>query len=350
MSLKATGSAFAPASLLGYFHDRQSNPGNAWREDRNATKRSGKRAHYQGALSESRDLRPRWRSIELAAMNHKVRLQLLSSTVLSLALTLSWDPAAMAAGAASAWTEGYNNKSRLLSGAGLAPSEAPLFAGFEIAMPPGWKTYWRSPGDAGGVPPSFDWSGSENLGSAHVLYPAPHRLIDKSGAAIGYKDHVLLPIEIMPKDAAKPVKLRLKAEYGVCKDICIPAEAAMELDIGPAPDVSSEISEAFALVPRTTPKAGADPVITKWAIEGADTKPVLKIEVSDPGGQGGDAFVEAPEGLYVPVPKKTSDANSRATYEVDLSDGVDFQALRGQNLTVTLVGAKGQSQAVIKID
>ena len=270
--------------------------------------------------------------------------------MLGLALALSSGSAAMAAGAASAWSEGYNNKSRLLAGAGVAPSAAPLFAGLEIAMPAGWKTYWRSPGDAGGVPPSFDWSGSENLGSARVLYPAPHRLIDKSGAAIGYKDHVLLPIEITPKDAAKPVKLRLKTEYGVCKDICIPAEASLELDLRPAADVSSEISEAFALVPRSVPKAGADPVIAKWTIEGAGAKPVLKIEVADPGGQGGDAFVEAPVGLYVPVPKKTSDVNGRATYEVDLSDGVDFKALRGQNLTVTLVGAKGQSQAVIKID
>lgn len=270
--------------------------------------------------------------------------------MLGLALTLSCGSAAMAAGAASAWSEGYNNKSRLLAGAGVSPSAAPLLAGLEIAMPVGWKTYWRSPGDAGGVPPSFDWSGSENLGAARVLYPAPHRLIDKSGAAIGYKDHVLLPIEITPKDAAKPVKLRLKAEYGVCKDICIPAETALELDLSPAADVSDEISQAFALVPRTTPTA-SDPVIAKWTVEGAAAnKSVLKIEVADPGIQGGDAFVEAPEGLYVPVPKKTSDANGRATYEVDLSEGVDFKALRGQNLTVTLVGAKGQSQAVIKID
>lgn len=295
-------------------------------------------------------MRSRRRTIELPVMTHYYPLKSGAAAVLAASIGLGWSCAAAAAGAASPWSEGYNNKSRLLAGAGVSPSSAPLFAGIEIAMQPGWKTYWRSPGDAGGVPPSFDWSGSENLELARVLFPAPHRLIDKSGPAIGYKDHVLLPIEITPKDASKPVKLRLKAEYGVCKDICIPAEAALELDVSPKAGVSSEISDAFALVPRTAPKAGADPVIAKWQVEGPDAKRVLKIEVADPGGQGGDVFVEAPAGLYVPVPKKTSDANGRATYEVDLSDGVDFKALRGQDLTVTLVGEKGQSQAVIKID
>ena len=37
-------------------------------------------------------------------------------------------------------------------------------AGIEIRLAPGWKTYWRYPGDSG-VPPRFDFSGSRNVKS-----------------------------------------------------------------------------------------------------------------------------------------------------------------------------------------
>ena len=55
-----------------------------------------------------------------------------------------------------------------------------LRAGIEIKLQPGWKTYWRYPGDSG-VPPRFDFSGSENLKTAKVLYPAPHLFTDEAG-------------------------------------------------------------------------------------------------------------------------------------------------------------------------
>ncbi|MCX8508161.1 MAG: protein-disulfide reductase DsbD family protein, partial [Rhodobacteraceae bacterium] len=35
-------------------------------------------------------------------------------------------------------------------------------AALRLTMAPGWKTYWRAPGDAG-IPPRFDWTGSANL-------------------------------------------------------------------------------------------------------------------------------------------------------------------------------------------
>ena len=59
--------------------------------------------------------------------------------------------------------------------------------GIEIKLQPGWKTYWRYPGDSG-VPPRFDFSGSDNLGRAKVLYPAPHLFTDETGNSLGYKD------------------------------------------------------------------------------------------------------------------------------------------------------------------
>src|SRR5207247_8452494 len=81
----------------------------------------------------------------------------------------------------------------LMSSRPLSSTPLPYTTLFRsIAIPGGWKTYWRSPGDAGGVPPEFDWQGSENLAAARVKYPAPHRLHDdKAGDAVGYKDGVI---------------------------------------------------------------------------------------------------------------------------------------------------------------
>ena len=55
-----------------------------------------------------------------------------------------------------------------------------LRAGIEIKLQPGWHTYWRYPGDSG-VPPRFDFSGSDNVASVKVLYPAPHLFTDETG-------------------------------------------------------------------------------------------------------------------------------------------------------------------------
>ncbi len=91
-----------------------------------------------------------------------------------------------AAEIASPWVDGHSSRVRLVGGASLV--------GIEIELPEGWKTYWRTPGEAGGVPPAFDWSGSKNLASAQVLYPAPKRFSDSSGDTVGYKGTIVLPV------------------------------------------------------------------------------------------------------------------------------------------------------------
>src|SRR5271169_3891811 len=124
-----------------------------------------------------------------------------------LVMTLG-QPARAADASASAWAEDSRSGVRLIAGANKN-GEAPLRAGIEIKLQPGWKTYWRYPGDSG-VPPRFDFSGSENLKSAKVSYPAPHLFSDDSGNSLGYKDEVIFPVTVEPAQPGKPVTLRLK--------------------------------------------------------------------------------------------------------------------------------------------
>ena len=99
-------------------------------------------------------------------------------TLVLVALTLAMAglPAPTRAGEASPWSSVDGAAIRLLPG--KAPAAGP--AGIEIKLAEGWKTYWRSPGDAG-IPPTFDWSKSQNLGSIAVLWPAPSRFDDEGG-------------------------------------------------------------------------------------------------------------------------------------------------------------------------
>lgn len=250
---------------------------------------------------------------------------------------------------ASDWVKGLDNKARLVAGQAVRDGQAGLYAGVEVAMPEGWKTYWRSPGDAGGVPPDFDWQASENLASADVLYPAPHRLHDKAGDAVGYKGGVIFPVRLIPKDATKPVVLHGKVEYGLCKDICIPAEVNLKVLIPPDVGASSELTETLARVPQQRPRSGVDPRLAAWHLDQSTEKPTLVLNVETTSPDNADAFVVAADGTYIPLPKRVSNASGKALFEVDLSDGVDIKDLKGKPLTVTMVDGKGQSETTITL-
>jgi DsbC/DsbD-like thiol-disulfide interchange protein len=240
----------------------------------------------------------------------------------------------------SDWVQGHSSRARLIAGNGMA--------GVEVQMPEGWKTYWRTPGDAGGVPPSFDWSKSENLAEATVLYPAPKRFSDKAGDTVGYKGTVVFPVRLTAKDPAKPIDLRLLLEYGVCKEICIPAEAALSLAVAPVKgEIPDELAAALKQVPAPEDERRAgDPVLKRVVSDLTGAKPSIVLDAEFPAGsEHADLFIEAPGGLFVPLPKKTSDDGSgHLTFQVDLSQDVDVQALKGQKLTATLVSDNGQSE------
>src|ERR1700745_509066 len=108
-------------------------------------------------------------------------------------------------------------------------SGAVLLGGIAFQLQPGWKTYWRMPGDSG-VPPRFDFSKSDNVEAVTVMWPAPLKFDDGAGGhSLGYHDQFVLPRRIAAKAADKPVTLRAEINYAVCEKLCIPVEASAEL-------------------------------------------------------------------------------------------------------------------------
>src|ERR1700737_4663709 len=127
---------------------------------------------------------------------------------------------------ASPWQRDGHSAVRLLAG---SRSGAVLLGGIALQLQPGWKTYWRTPGDSG-VLPRFDFSKSENIEAVTVLWPAPAKFDDGAGGhSMGYHNQIVLPLRIVAKNADKPVTLRAGINYAVCEKICIPVEANAEL-------------------------------------------------------------------------------------------------------------------------
>jgi DsbC/DsbD-like thiol-disulfide interchange protein len=252
-------------------------------------------------------------------------------------------------GVSTPWVPLHASRVRLVAGPHLERSGGRVAAGLELTLEDGWKTYWRMPGDAG-VPPAFDWSKSTNVASINILYPAPIRLSEPAAETVGYKGSVIFPIEFTAKDPTHAVNLKLDLELGICRDICIPASTTLVLEVPPATAAGAPLpalSDAFDRVPRGgADRRPSDPLLTNVTAKLDGTAPGILIEAKFPReDKTSDVFIEAPDGIYVPLPKKLPAAtDGTARFEVDLSRGGNAQELKNKVLTLTLVSSGGASE------
>ncbi len=244
-------------------------------------------------------------------MSHKIHAQAAVILAINLVATVAARPAAAAD--ASGWDGDQRASIRLIAG---AQHGALHRAGIEIRLAPGWKTYWRYPGNSG-VPPRFDFAGSTNVKSVAVRYPAPHRLADESGISIGYKGGVVFPLEIVPQNAARPVVLALKADYAICEKICIPAEGKAELTFDGKPGGQDGwLKQNEALVPKAATIGAGDRLAVR-----AVTREGKRILVDVAASGAVALFAEGPAAdwaLPVPAPVEGAPAGQqRFAFELD---------------------------------
>jgi len=226
---------------------------------------------------------------------------------------------------ASPWVEDTYSAIRLIAGANKSGADG-LRAGIEIKMQPAWHTYWRYPGDSG-VPPRFSFSGSDNLATVKVLYPAPHAFTDEVGTTIGYKGNVILPLRVFPRQMDKPVTLRAKIDYAVCDRLCVPVEAHLELTLSGAGGADNPaLAAAEARVPK--PVSAAEAGLTARRANDDKLKPLVFVDLAAPTGQTVELLVEGPTPEWaLPIPKPTQGAppgHQHFGFELDgLPPGVD---------------------------
>ena len=111
-----------------------------------------------------------------------------------------------------------------------------LTVGLRLEHQAHWHTYWISPGT--GYATSLTWDLPPGWSAGPIRWPAPHRVYDtsKNLAGNGFENITTLPVTLTPPRDLRPgqaVTLRAKAEWLMCKDVCIPGEAELSLTLTP---------------------------------------------------------------------------------------------------------------------
>jgi DsbC/DsbD-like thiol-disulfide interchange protein len=249
----------------------------------------------------------------------------------------------------SPWVPSANSKTRLVSGTVNIDGKPTVLSGVQLRMDQGWKTYWKNPGDSG-MPPGFDWAGSKNLKSAEVLYPAPHRFADGGGTAIGYDEEVVFPVKVTPEREGEPIELKLAFDYGLCRELCIPNDVSLGLEVPASPAQSAGdallLASSLALVPKPAepemlPRvSGVEP-----PLDGA--APRLFIDaLFAPGAKETDLFIDGGD-VLLPVPKPLGPpAAGKQRFVVNFVDPAAATSIKGKPLTLTLVSDLGSSETI----
>lgn len=239
---------------------------------------------------------------------------------------------------------------RLVSAVGGVGDLAELRLGLEFRMQPGWKIYWRSPGTSG-YPPKARWTESMNVASAAIDWPAPLRFTVFGIEAVGYKDEVVLPLTVRPETPGQPLQLRAEVNYLTCKELCVPGDGVLSLDIPAGPATATP--EA-ALIDRYRAQVPVAAGLLGVAVDEAVLKPdeqdsvVLRLAIrSETPLARPDIFVEGPLAAFFESPDAKLLDGGRRVVATLRGVGAEPAEMVAEPLLVTLVdGDRAAEQAI----
>lgn len=261
---------------------------------------------------------------------------------IALSLMLAAMLAEPALASSSAWRDFEGGSIRLVTTG--APDDAGIVQGaLQIELKPGWKTYWVDPGDAG-VPPTIDVSTSRNIASASMSFPAPRRFDDGFAKWAGYDEPVSFPVAFALAEAKQPAAIEAKVFLGICETICIPAQAALNVDPASDPDNADDaavVQAALDALPgEATPDFGAA-VVTA-------SKDAVTVEAKFAGEPAdADFFLAGAEG-YQFAPPERRDEGGRLLFSVPILQQPDTAPNKGA-LQYTLTSAAGAVSGAIPL-
>lgn len=212
--------------------------------------------------------------------------------------------------------------------------------GLAIRLDSGWKTYWRVPG-AGGIAPEITVTGA-NLASFTVAMPLPQRLAVNGEEVIGYQHEVLLPLRIVPQTVAAPSTATVTAFFGVCDQVCIPAQFTATAVLAPvaaaAGNADADMVKGWQQrVPRRVEQG---PVTTAQAVQDGSAV-VLELAMPAPAQ---DVFVEGPDMLFFHQPEF-----SAGMARLRVSGVATAKELSGRQLLVTVATPDGGLEQAITV-
>lgn len=158
-----------------------------------------------------------------------------------------------------------------------------VMGALRVTLSDGWKTYWRTPGDAG-IPPTFSWKGSQNVADVQITWPAPEVFLTSGLRTLGYHNQMVLPVEITPARPGKPVRLKGRLGIGICKDVCVPSELKFDHRMDRDAKRNPTIAAALASRPYSAREGGVRSATCTLSPTQYGMKIVARIAMPSAGG------------------------------------------------------------------
>ncbi len=237
----------------------------------------------------------------------------------------------------------------------LVPGK-PITLALRLKMAEGWHTYWRNPGDSG-LPTTITWKLPDGVGVGAIQWPAPRALPTGPLVNYGYEGEVLLLTGLtVPRDAAvgSTYKLAARADWLVCKDVCIPEGADLDISLpvsdrsDPYPQWGSAIAAARAALP--TPLQG-------WQVSARGDGAKVALTLTPPAGAadpGPLQFFPHDEGRIEPSGKQVVTRDASGAYALTLPAAIqlapDFKRVAGVVTAGKGFVEDGERVAAVTID
>lgn len=248
--------------------------------------------------------------------------------------------------ASSAWVETEGGRIRVTA---LPPSsEGVIRAILDVDLLPGWKTYWRDPGDAG-IPPSVKVEGSTNIGQLQLDFPPPERVDDGYSVWAGYTNPVAFPLTLTQDNVGKASVLEAQVFLGICKTICIPVQDNFSLTIDPDAKANSfeqrVVDKAYSQIPEPS---GHDISIKETTFSTQDQ--ALSVSIAHPNSMTDlDLFLTAPSGWYFDIPERVGGDNGVSKFNISVLDAPAHKSLSGTALQILVTSSTRSMETISKV-
>lgn len=214
-----------------------------------------------------------------------------------------------------------------------------------LQLAPDWKTYWRAPGDAG-IPPQFNWAGSENVASVRFFWPAPGVFHTNGLQTVGYHDELVLPFEVTAIDPSRPVRLRASVDLGVCKDVCVPATLMLDAPLAAPGGADATITAALNAQPMTARQAGLGSITCAVQPIADGLRITATMDLPAIGAQEVVVFEAGSADIWVSQAQVQRDGRVvQASADMVAPSGAPFSLDRSA-VTVTVIGSQGRAVEV----
>lgn len=252
--------------------------------------------------------------------------------------------------AESQWLTTDFVKMRLISASETSGDNGVLSLGLEMVLKDGWKTYWRSPGDAG-LPPAIFLDPVAMAQSQAVLHhPVPKRFSLFGLDTFGYADRVIFPIDLVLGDIAQAQAIAMRVEALVCSDICVPVQSKLFLSLEEGPQRASIYGQELAKIRAQLPKRNAGAARVTLASSGLDaaSEGHLVVILQEPADVQ-DILIEGLDAASFSVPQQLSNSALKTRYLVKKIVGKEVPSA-GQALTITVDATENSFEVPVTIE